>query len=70
VSVDDDLALRQYCGIRDVFDDGDADLEIGLRWNRRRNDFDVSMRFEIVGSNVVADSRDEPLGIDVASFSA
>jgi hypothetical protein len=37
------------------FDDGDADLEIGLRWNRRPNDFNVSMRFEIVGSNVVAD---------------
>jgi hypothetical protein len=45
---------------------GDADLEIGLRWDRRRNDFDVSMRFEIVGSNV--DEwlpPDEPLGIDV-----
>ncbi len=31
---------------------GDADLEIILRWDRRRSTFEVSVRFEILGSNV------------------
>ena len=31
---------------------GDADLEIGLQWDRRRQEFFVSNRFEIIGENV------------------
>lgn len=42
-----------------------ADLEIGLRWNRHRNDFDVTARFEITGGNIDEWlSADEPLVID------
>jgi hypothetical protein len=31
---------------------GDADLELGLRWDRHRRNFDVSLRFEVVSGNV------------------
>jgi CHAT domain/SIR2-like domain len=47
----------------------DADLEIGLRWDRHRNEFDVSLRFEIIGSNV--DEwlpPGEPLHLDVGEL--
>lgn len=32
--------------------EGDADLEIVLRWDRRRDAFDISLRFDILASNV------------------
>jgi hypothetical protein len=44
---------------------GDADLEIGLRWDRRRNELYSNLRFEIWGGNT--DERgqpDEPIVID------
>src|SRR5215211_64555 len=50
---------------------GDADLEIVLRWDRRRGAFDISLRFEIVTGNV----EDwlppgEPLTLDLARLGA
>jgi len=50
---------------------GDADLEIGLRWDHHLKKFEVSMRFEIVGSNVDEWlSPDELLDIDVGKLQA
>ncbi len=45
---------------------GDADLEIGLQWDRRRQEFFVSNRFEIIGENVDDWApSDKRLSIDV-----
>jgi hypothetical protein len=50
---------------------GDADLEIGLRWDKRRDGLDVNLRFQIV-----ADSTDDwkhpddPLRIDLGRLQA
>jgi hypothetical protein len=45
---------------------GDADLEIGLRWDRRREAFDTNLRFAVAGTNTDEwDQPDEPISIDL-----
>ncbi len=57
---------RYRCGLWGCPVTSDADLEIGLRWDRHRNGFDVSARFEIIdGSTDEWLSPDEPLVIDL-----
>jgi hypothetical protein len=44
----------------------DADLVIGLRWDRRREELYASLRFEIAGTNTDEwDQPDEPISIDL-----
>jgi hypothetical protein len=44
----------------------DADLEIGLRWDRAENGFDVNLRFENIASGTDEwNHPDEPLAIDL-----
>jgi hypothetical protein len=44
---------------------GDGDLEIGLRWDRRRGELHISLRLEVLDTNVDDwHSEDEPLRID------
>jgi hypothetical protein len=48
---------------------GDADLEMGLRWDRDRRGFDVNLRFEIVGGQTDEwQHPDELLEIDLDSL--
>jgi hypothetical protein len=44
---------------------GDGDLEIGLRWDRRRDELNLSMRLEVMDANVDDwYAEDTPLQID------
>jgi CHAT domain/SIR2-like domain len=48
---------------------GDADLEIGLQWDRNDDKLHVSLRFEIFAENVYEwRSLEEPLSIDVSEL--
>ena len=48
---------------------GDADLEIGLQWDRNDDKLHVSLRFEIFAENVYEwRSLEEPLSIDVGEL--
>lgn len=50
---------------------GDADLEIGLRWDRRRRDLYVNLRFDLPGTSVDDWEQPEaPLRIDLDALNA